>query len=62
MQSKSDLAKIVDAVHPASRLTCSLDGWQEQSHQNPKDREAHKQLDKRERLTELVNPHRFISP
>jgi hypothetical protein len=39
-----------------------LDGWQEQAHENPKDRDAHKQLDKRERLTELVNPHRFISP
>jgi hypothetical protein len=49
MQSKSDLTQIVPAVHPSSRFSCTLNRWQKQPHEDPNDRNAHKQLNQSER-------------
>jgi hypothetical protein len=49
MQSKSDLTQIAPAVHPSSRLSCTLNRWQEQPDEDPNDRNAHKKLNQRER-------------
>jgi hypothetical protein len=49
MQSKSDLTQIAPAVHPSSRLSCTLNRRQEQPHEDPNDRNAHKKLNQSER-------------
>jgi hypothetical protein len=45
---KAELRDVVDALGAAGGLTSSLDGGQEQRHQDTNDRDDHEQFDERE--------------